>query len=226
MYLSIVLGTWNRLKYLQHCLETIASWCSPLEHEVIVVDGGSTDGTISYLEKQPENIHPIFQGELLGAVKAFNAGFALATGDYVANLNDDACLRDAGYVIACQVLDRAQHIAQVAIPFGRLTGEGGKLDYTLPLAGKRWLYANFGVTRREVGEQVGWWGTEYHTYGGDAELSMKIWNRGMQILPLHGYLIQHDEIQDELRHPNWDSDLFYQKWRKWNGPGDMRPGYA
>lgn len=221
MRLSVVLGTYNRIYQLLRCIRSIYKY-SP-DSEIVVVDGGSTDGTLEWLRTQSLTL--IEQGELLGAVKAFNAGFAIAHGEYVANLNDDAWLVDQGFWSACNLLDDCPEAGQVAIPFDEGRVVPFRLDATMPLAGRRWLYANFGVTRRTLGNRLGWWGTDYYTYGGDAEISMKIWNAGYQVIPLHGFRVMHEEVRDGLRRPNTDSPLFYAKWREWTGPGDPDPRF-
>ena len=229
MRLSVVLGTYNRLPLLKRCLQSIYDFCE--DYEVIVVDGGSTDGTLDFLETnklsgEGHHIWSLQQGELLGAIKAFNAGFAVARGKYVLNFNDDAYLVNLGPMLACDVLDAAPNTGQVAFPFGPASAHRGRFDRTMPLAGRRWLYGNFAVTRRELGNCLGWWGTDYHTYGGDAELSMKIWNAGYDIVGIPRCPVVHEEVQDELRRPNTDSPLFYAKWRQWKGPGDNAPQYC
>lgn len=226
MDLSIVFGTWNRLDYLKECMESIDRYCAGLEYEVIVVDGGSTDGTLEYLETYPvAETHrnwTVRQKELLGAVKAFNAGFRLARGKYVYNFNDDAVMLDNAAQEACELLDKRKDVGQVAIPF---SGPHiiPKLDVVL--LKKAWLYANFGVIRRELGQRLKWWGDYLHTYGGDAELSMMVWNAGYRVWPMRGFEVHHREVRDGLRRRNTDSPNFYAKWRRWRGPGDRRPEF-
>jgi glycosyltransferase involved in cell wall biosynthesis len=54
--LSVVLGSYNRLKFLKLTLASIReelSRCS-FRSEIIIVDGGSTDGTLKWLMKQKD----------------------------------------------------------------------------------------------------------------------------------------------------------------------------
>jgi GT2 family glycosyltransferase len=219
MKLSIVIATLNRLRMLNACLESIYEYTS-VEREIIIVDGGSKDGTRDFLMRHHDLFRTIYQGRPLGAVKAYNAGFALAVGDYVVALNDDLALRDRCLDQACRLLDNAPEVGQVAIPFRTPIYPHAKLDY-IRLVNQIWLYANFGVTRRLLGESVGWWGDYYHHYGGDSELSMKVWNAGQRVVGLGGCCLYHYESQDDTRQKkNKDSALFYQRWRQWKGPGD------
>ena len=63
--------------------QTFADW------ELIAVDDGSTDGTLSWLQAHPdERIRPLSQANR-GVSAARNAGFAIAQGAYVAFLDAD-----------------------------------------------------------------------------------------------------------------------------------------
>jgi glycosyltransferase involved in cell wall biosynthesis len=58
-----------------------------IEH--IVVDGGSSDGTIELLKRYGKRVSKLVTGPDNGIYDAMNKGIALATGDYVAYLNAD-----------------------------------------------------------------------------------------------------------------------------------------
>lgn len=226
MKLSIVIPTLNRVALLQACVASIER-NTRCDHEIIVVDGGSTDGTLEWLHKQETRLRfsYIEQGRRVGCIAAVNVGCAHVIGDYVAILNDDSVILDPCLDSACKLMERDQAVGQVAIPF---VGPhlSPKIDRTFPLAGRRWVYANFGVTRRPLGDRLGWWGDTHYQYGGDAELSLKIWNAGYRVVPLERHCIHHLEVHDETRIPNTDSDDFYRKWRQWEGPGDDNPLFA
>ena len=51
---SVVLGTYNRLKFLRLTVQSIREELreASFSHEIIVIDGGSTDGTLEWLPKQ------------------------------------------------------------------------------------------------------------------------------------------------------------------------------
>ena len=54
--ISAVLGTYNRLKFLKLTIDSIRKELEDIQHEIIVVDGGSTDGTLKWLFKQKDII--------------------------------------------------------------------------------------------------------------------------------------------------------------------------
>jgi glycosyltransferase involved in cell wall biosynthesis len=217
--ISIVIATVDRLAYLHKTINSIHKYAS--DYEIVVVDGGSTDGTCDYLLGSPDIDQVILQRERCGAIKAYNAGFEAVKGEYVTWLNDDSHLVCDCYTPAIELLQDPK-IGLVAIPFSSRESIQARTD-RLRIHGKWWLYANFGVLRKETGDQVNWWGDTHYFYAGDAELAAKMWNLGYQVVALPERGIHHDEAPSG-RVPNVDSDDFYRKWRSgWKGPGDDNP---
>ena len=201
MKLSIVTGTLNRLEHLKRCIASVRVSCVKLEHEIIIVDGGSTDGSLEWLRAQ-KDVTLIEQGEPLGAVAAFNAGFAQAQGEYVAAFNDDAEVVGDTYLRAVKYLDTNPKVGQLAIPFGYPNAMPEV--QSVNALNKRFVYANFSVTRRELGERVGWWG-DFYQYAGDTRLSIEIVKLGFMVVPLDGGAIIHHQVHDATRKPNIES---------------------
>lgn len=83
---SIVTPTYNMFDRLPRCVRSVsAQGHETIEH--IVVDGGSTDGTIEYLRTQP-HLRWISEADT-GQSNALNKGFSMATGGVLAWLNAD-----------------------------------------------------------------------------------------------------------------------------------------
>lgn len=86
VHYSIVTPSYNMLGYLKRCSASVADQQGVgLEH--IVVDGGSTDGTVEWLQRA-DGIRSITEPDG-GMYDAINKGLAMARGDIVAYLNCD-----------------------------------------------------------------------------------------------------------------------------------------
>jgi GT2 family glycosyltransferase/tetratricopeptide (TPR) repeat protein/2-polyprenyl-3-methyl-5-hydroxy-6-metoxy-1,4-benzoquinol methylase len=92
---SIVMLTNNQLEYTKLCLSSIR--CRTDEpYEVIIVDNGSTDGTVDYL-RNVDGVRLIVNPENRGFPAAVNQGIAAARGDYILLLNND-CIVTTGWL--------------------------------------------------------------------------------------------------------------------------------
>jgi glycosyltransferase involved in cell wall biosynthesis len=92
MKVSIITVTFNSEKYLEDTLVSIISQ-SHSDIESIVIDGKSTDGTLSILQKYQNKITYISEPDT-GIYDAMNKGIELATGDIIGILNSDDVLFD------------------------------------------------------------------------------------------------------------------------------------
>jgi N-acetylglucosaminyl-diphospho-decaprenol L-rhamnosyltransferase len=80
---SVVVVTFNAMPWIERCLESVRG------RETIVVDHGSTDGTVELVrERFPEA--RLVQQENKGLGGGSNAGMRVASGDYYLLLNSDA----------------------------------------------------------------------------------------------------------------------------------------
>ena len=88
---SIVILTFNQLKFTQECIESIRQY-TPEPHEIIFVENGSTDGTVTWLKdfvSKNTNCHLIDNGSNLGFARGCNQGINAASGEYILLLNND-----------------------------------------------------------------------------------------------------------------------------------------
>jgi len=79
---------YNQVRYLERSLLSILNQDYP-NLELVVIDGGSTDGTIEVLEKYKTRITVFRSAPDRGQSDALNHGFAAVTGDIFGWLNSD-----------------------------------------------------------------------------------------------------------------------------------------
>lgn len=83
---SIITVTYNAAKVLEDTIQSIVTQTYK-NTEYIIVDGGSTDGTLDIINKYKEHIHAVVSEPDKGLYDAMNKGIKLATGDYLCFLN-------------------------------------------------------------------------------------------------------------------------------------------
>ncbi len=98
---SIVVPTLNRRQMLSGAIESIRAQHWP-DTQIIVVDGGSTDGTVE--EFGNERDIEFSSGPDRGVYDAFNKGLARATGDLVGILNSDDCYEPGAFAAAVSAI--------------------------------------------------------------------------------------------------------------------------
>lgn len=90
--ISIITPSFNQAQYIEKTVQSVLHQNYP-ELEYIIVDGGSTDGTIEILKKYTGKLTLISEKDN-GQTHAINKGLRIATGEIVAYLNSDDCLEN------------------------------------------------------------------------------------------------------------------------------------
>jgi len=90
---SIIIVNYNTLHVLKPCIDSIVNQTHDVEYEIIVVDNGSTDGSIEALSTD-ERVTLIPMGENLGFGRANNQGLKISKGKYIFFLNSDTLLKN------------------------------------------------------------------------------------------------------------------------------------
>ena len=88
MRVSIIIVNWNGLQHLPDCLESLERQ-SFRDFEVILVDNGSSDGSLQYLRDQHPAVRLVPLPENRGFAGGNNAALPLAQGEYLVTLNND-----------------------------------------------------------------------------------------------------------------------------------------
>lgn len=86
--LSIITVVRNNQSYIEDCLKSVIEQKYP-NYEYIIIDGGSTDGTLDIIKNYRDHISILVSEPDGGIYDAMNKGIRLATGDIVGMLNSD-----------------------------------------------------------------------------------------------------------------------------------------
>jgi glycosyltransferase involved in cell wall biosynthesis len=88
---SIIIPTYNRLPILQKCLQVMEAQDFSQPYEIVVIDDGSTDGTVEFLQSHASDFSHVrlFEQNHEGAAIARNTGIDLANGETVVFIDSD-----------------------------------------------------------------------------------------------------------------------------------------
>ena len=96
--LTIVTAVFNNEKFLEESILSLHNQ-KYANYEHIVIDGGSTDGTIDIIKKYEDKIDYWCSEKDKGIYDAFNKGMKLASGEYIGFLNSDDKYSDNAFEI-------------------------------------------------------------------------------------------------------------------------------
>lgn len=96
---SIILPTLNERSFIRDCLDSLVSQEGDCILEILVVDGGSTDGTRELVSKEPAPVR-LVDNPRITAAAALNIGIAEAKGDTIVRVDAHA-IYEPDYVKRC-----------------------------------------------------------------------------------------------------------------------------
>jgi GT2 family glycosyltransferase len=126
---TILVLTWNGLEYTRACLESIRRHTDlGKDVEVLVVDNGSTDGTVSYL-RGLDWLRRIENKKNLGFVRGNNVGIEATPEGDILLLNNDIVITEDGWLeelqrVAYSAADVGIVGCRLILPDGRLLHAG------------------------------------------------------------------------------------------------------
>lgn len=88
MKVTIITACYNRERTIRGCIESVLAQDYP-DIEYIVVDGASTDGSLSVIQEYKERISKIISEPDKGMYEAINKGLRAATGEVVGLVHSD-----------------------------------------------------------------------------------------------------------------------------------------
>ena len=109
---SIITVVYNNEKYIEHALKSVLMQNYD-DIEYIVIDGGSTDGTIDVIKKYRDKIAVFLSEPDKGIYDALNKGIKMASGDVISILHSDDLFSDK-FVVSDMMGRIAAESAEIA----------------------------------------------------------------------------------------------------------------
>jgi glycosyltransferase involved in cell wall biosynthesis len=159
---SIVTPSFNQARYIEATIQSVLGQEYP-RLEYLIVDGGSTDGTVEIIKKYEGRIGWWVSEQDQGQTDAINKGFARAQGDILAWLNSDDTYEPGAVAAAVQYLVEHPEVGMVygdcnfINEEGRVIGKFGaaQTDYRLLRQGYVHIPQQTMFFRADLWKQVG-----------------------------------------------------------------------
>ena len=239
MFFSVVIPTYNRKPILEKCLKALEHQVFDQSqiagYEVVVVDDGSTDETVEWLDSTAEFPHVrLFQQDHKGAAAARNLGVEKATGDTIIFIDSDLVVTEVFLQShAEKLLEVARSLGDDRLfTYGRVINTCNFDDPTSePFKVTDYSQAFFATGNVAIARtwliQAGLFETQFQLYGWeDLELGVRLKNLGLQLIKCPdavGYhwhppfsLSQIPKLIDQEIQRGKMGVLFYQKHPTWN----------
>ena len=193
---SIVTPCFNSAKTIRETIESVASQDFH-DWEHIVMDGGSTDGTLAILKDFPHL--KVVSEKDEGHYHAMNKGVALATGDYIVILNADDCFRPGALGKVAAALDAHPDWDGLFGDVIYVDAVGGeifrraeaKYDFGVLLYALDYICHHTLFVRREVYARLGGYRHKEFKNSADFEFKLRLGHKGCRIGQLPEYLVNY-----------------------------------
>jgi glycosyltransferase involved in cell wall biosynthesis len=161
--ISIVTGTLDRLDYLKRVIENTVDSNDLLE--LVLVDGGSTDGTIEYLRSlNHDRIKLIEYGERSYYWHYMNLGIENSSHEWVCQWNDDVIMESSWDAVIEKLED--------SIDFYLFSWKESAGEYVI-YDTENELVLNYGIYNKKIFRDIGMYDTSYKYYFCDGDLSFR-----------------------------------------------------
>jgi len=196
--ISIVTPSLNRKDFIREAIESIIGQEYPL-YEHIIVDGGSTDGSLSVIGEYP-HLRLISEPDK-GIYDALNKGIRMARGDIIGWLNTDDLYAEGAFDKVADTFRRHPEALAVAGGADMFTQQGDDrrviAEYQAFGEGKRFWHrivetpvTNAWFFSPEIFTRLGYFNTNYKLVA-DREFFIRAALAGIRAVPIHSILYHY-----------------------------------
>lgn len=195
IFFSVVIPTYNRRNILEKCLaalelQNFSENSAIVGYEVIVVDDGSTDNTIGWLESQSDRFPHvrIFQQSHQGPAAARNLGVTMAKGETIVFIDSDLVVTETFLQAHADGLERGKKLGDRLFTYGAVintcnfenpTSEPYKIT---DFSAAYFATGNVAISRHWL-EKAGLFDTQFSLYGWeDLELGVRLKQLGLKLI--------------------------------------------
>jgi len=231
---SIVVVNYNGAHHLPACLDSLAALDYPRErYEVIVVDNGSTDGSLDLVRDRYPWVRLLAQDENLGFAEGNNLAARSSTAEVIALLNNDMAAEQewlselvraydptAGYrCVAGVILDWSGERLDFADGVLNYYGMGEQVGFGLPLEdvhvpeSRELLFACGGamLIERKTYLDLGGFSPEYFAYFEDVDFGWRLWLAGHRVRLAPGSRTRHRHHGTSGGMPSHQRRVLYER---------------
>jgi len=133
--LSIIIISFNTKDLLRVCIKSVYETTANLIYEIIIVDNGSTDGSIDMLAIEFPEIHVINNKINQGFARANNQAIKVARGKLILLLNSDTIVKKGAIESLAEFMKEHRSIAAVGPKILNVNGTLQSMEMSLPSIG-------------------------------------------------------------------------------------------
>lgn len=146
---SFIIVNYNGLKYLEDCINSLQRLDYPQAGiDAIVVDNGSQDGSIDWIQEKFPQVR-VFLNSENNFASALNLGIRQASGDYISFLNNDANLDSQWLDVLVKTLENHPKIGAAA---GKILLKDGRINSVGHRRLPNSYWADIGIEERDRGQ--------------------------------------------------------------------------
>jgi len=208
---SVIIVNWNGKQHLEECLTSLSKQTFKA-FETILVDNGSSDGSVEFVETNFPVVKIVRLDKNEGFCRGNNIGLQHARGDFIALLNNDTLVdmqwleelyraitkhSHVGICASCIVNYYSRDVLDTAGDGFDLCGVGYKIGEGMPVTEfqkERYVFgacAGAVLYRRSMIDEIGFFDERFFALGEDLDLSFRARLAGYKCLYVPGAIVYH-----------------------------------